>query len=67
MSVSAVPPRQLRWQSVTHNRLHHLLPPQVYGSDAAYEAPIMQEDGTEANETIDELSNLQAVSSARAH
>ena len=24
----------------------------------------MQEDGTEANETIDELSNLQAVSSA---
>jgi len=37
---------------------------QVYGSDAAYEAAIMQEDGSEANETIDELSNLQAVSSA---
>lgn len=36
-------------------------PAQVYGSDAAYEAPIMQEDGTEKNETIDELANLQAV------
>jgi len=33
----------------------------VYGSDAAYEAGIMQEDGTEANETIDELANLQAL------
>ena len=35
--------------------------PQVYGSDAAYEAPIMQDDGTEKNETIDELANLQAM------
>jgi hypothetical protein len=35
---------------------------QVYGSDAAYESPIMQEDGSEANEIIDELANLQSVS-----
>eukprot|EP00227_Mantoniella_beaufortii_P011109 CAMPEP_0197588410 /NCGR_PEP_ID=MMETSP1326-20131121/9707_1 /TAXON_ID=1155430 /ORGANISM="Genus nov. species nov., Strain RCC2288" /LENGTH=123 /DNA_ID=CAMNT_0043153237 /DNA_START=98 /DNA_END=465 /DNA_ORIENTATION=- len=33
----------------------------VYGADAAYEAPITQEDGTEKNESIDELANLQAM------
>jgi hypothetical protein len=35
---------------------------QVLDSSAAYEAVIPQEDGTDANESIDELANFQAVS-----
>ena len=41
--------------------VHIEAPAQVYGSDAAYSAPIMQDDGTEKDETIDELANLQAL------
>jgi len=42
------------------------MPAQVFDANSAYETPIPQEDGSEANETIDELSNLQAVSSPGA-
>ena len=38
------------------------LRPQVLDASSAYEAPITQEDGSEKNESIDELANLQVRS-----
>ena len=38
---------------------------QVFDENAAYEHAITQEDGTDKNEVIDELKNLQDVRTPR--